>query len=134
MMNRVEVPALGYELNPFLFASIGSKSGRTQMSVMSALLKINSDPWREAADLAKLPREEAVERLSGLLTKAVEPPMTAGDRMNFRRLVALLPQLATPEARRPLIGEAISFDWRTALCLVVLTAIAAAAVIPVFGR
>ena len=130
MMNA-EVPALGYELNPFLFASIGSESGGTQMSVLSALLKINVDPWREAAELAKLPQQAAADRLSGLIAKLGEPAISAAAGANSLRLVALLPKVGAPQARR---RSVLGVDWPVALCLIMLTAIVAVAVMPVLGR
>src|SRR5271165_2834745 len=39
----------------------------TGLSVLSALARVNVDPWQEAASLARMPRAAAVMRLTGVL-------------------------------------------------------------------
>ena len=43
----------------FLFAPIGEERNGMLLSVVSALARLNVDPWQEAANLAQLPRTSA---------------------------------------------------------------------------
>ena len=66
---------------------------------MSALARLDLDAWAEAAALARLPRNVAVLRLSGLLRKYVEIlQITQEAELVAARLIALLPEGATPRA------------------------------------
>ena len=58
---------LGPEFNDFLFAPIGAERNGGYLSVVSALARLDLDPWAEAAKLAKLPVEVATQKLSILL-------------------------------------------------------------------
>ena len=55
---------LGREFDDFLFAPIGDDQNGPPLSVVSALARLNVDPWKEALSLARMPREEAKERLT----------------------------------------------------------------------
>jgi hypothetical protein len=72
---------LGPEFDAFLFASVGKESNGGSLSVLSALAQADVDPWREAAELARMPREAANQRLTA------SAPATIADR-----LVKLLPR------------------------------------------
>jgi hypothetical protein len=85
------------EFNEFLFASIGEERHEMRLSVLSALARLDVDPWQEAAALAKLPRKTATERLAALLARL--PPSARPDAgATAARLIALLPQRAGLEA------------------------------------
>ena len=83
---------IGPEFDEFLCAPIGADRNGTGLSVLSALARLNVDPWQEATSLARMPREAAVVRLTALIEAlpnegAIGIPMTiAAD------LVALLPR------------------------------------------
>ncbi len=80
------------EFNPFLFAMVGTDRLGRQLSVISALARLDLDAWAEAAALARLPRDAAVVKLSGILRKYSEiPQMAEGATGAAARLVALLP-------------------------------------------
>jgi hypothetical protein len=90
---------LGPAFNRFLFAVVGTDRHGGQLSVVSALARLDLDAWAEAAALARLPRNVAVLRLSGLLRKYVEiPQITQEAELVAARLIALLPEGATPRA------------------------------------
>jgi hypothetical protein len=79
------------EFNDFLFASIGEEKNEMRVSVLSALARLDIDPWREAASLSGLSRKPATERLAALLARLpsstqLDAGATAG------RLIGLLPQ------------------------------------------
>ena|SRR5579863_10450245 len=86
-------PLIGLEFDKFLCASIGEDRNGTELSVLSALARLDVDPWKEATSLARMPREAAAMRLTELIealplarASAVPPRMSAAS------LVALLPK------------------------------------------
>lgn len=61
-----------------------------RVSVLSALARLDIDPWQEAADLSELPGKAAIERLTALLERL--PPLTRPDTgATAARLIGLLP-------------------------------------------
>jgi hypothetical protein len=84
--------SLGSDFNAFLFASIPEGASEPPLSVVSALARLDLDPWKEAAELTQLPRETAVQRLAGLLTKLPGGDPAHSDFHTIaQRLIALLP-------------------------------------------
>lgn len=66
-----------------------------QLSVLSALARLEVDPWQEAAKLAELPGAAATERLASLIALLPsEPSMHRDPDTIAARLVALLPRRA----------------------------------------
>ena len=57
------------QFNEFLFALIGKEGNGMPLSVISALARLEVDPWQEAARLADLPKELAAAALDGLLRR-----------------------------------------------------------------
>jgi hypothetical protein len=98
---------LGAEFNNFLFAAAAETDGGT-VSVLSALARLDLDPWGEAAKLARLPKELAAHRLAGLIAPgAAAAPAQA--RRTAARLVALLPSgftLPAPQTATAAAGPA----------------------------
>jgi hypothetical protein len=43
------------EFDDFLYAAIGADRNESPLSVLSALARLNLDPWQEAAELSELP-------------------------------------------------------------------------------
>jgi hypothetical protein len=84
---------LGSDFNPFLFAAMGEESDNSRLSVVSALARLDLDPWVEAASLAGLSREAATVRLTNLI-QALPAYAHAreGAAAAARRLVPLLPR------------------------------------------
>jgi hypothetical protein len=62
------------ELEPFLYASVGEDWNGNDVTVLSALARLDLDPWEEAADLAKLQHDEALARLGTLLARFRDVP------------------------------------------------------------
>lgn len=84
---------LGSEFNDFLFASIGEDRNDMPLSVLSALARLDIDPWHEAAELARLPGETATQRLASLIAALPDGPLAHLDPGTISaRLVALLPR------------------------------------------
>jgi hypothetical protein len=93
MTHAALTPLLGCEFDPFLFATIGDERDDPLLSVVSAFARLDLDPWKEAASLARMPRDEAKRRLTSLIeslpnraTTGLSPETIAA------RLTALLPQ------------------------------------------
>jgi hypothetical protein len=83
---------IGPEFDEFLCAPIGADRSGTGLSVLSALARLNVDPWQEAASLARMPREAAVVRLTALID-ALPNEGTIGIPTTIAAdLVALLPR------------------------------------------
>jgi hypothetical protein len=99
------VSALASQFNDFLFASIGEERNGMLLSVVSALARLNVDPWQEAANLAQLPVTTAARRLASLIAALPDRPSTHLDPgANAARLIAHLPRrigLSTPSAEAP---------------------------------
>ena len=67
------------------------------LSILSALARLDVDPWAEAATLAGLPREAAIQRLTCLIAEL--PGGTSahpGPATNTAGLIGLLPHPAGP--------------------------------------
>jgi hypothetical protein len=54
------------EFDDFLYAPIGADGGEMPLSVLSALARLDLDPWQEAAELSELPKGTATQRLAAL--------------------------------------------------------------------
>src|SRR5271165_3669647 len=93
MTHAALTPLLGREFDNFLFAPLGDDQNGPPLSVVSALARLEVDPWKEALSLARMPREQAKERLTSLIASlpkgstASQSPKTIA-----ARLIALLPQ------------------------------------------
>ena len=93
MTHAALTPLLGREFDNFLFAPLGDDQNGPPLSVVSALARLDVDPWKEALSLARMPREQAKERL----TRSLHPCPRARQRVESpkaiaARLVVLLPQ------------------------------------------
>ena len=94
---------LGSEFNNFLYAPIGVDQHGENLSVVSALARLDLDPWKEAAKLAKLPGNLATQNLSALIVALQEIPSARQDPGKIAaRLVALLPGTRNMEVTRTL--------------------------------
>ena len=129
---------IGPEFDEFLCAPIGADRNGTSLSVLSALARLNVDPWQEATSLALMPREAAVVRLTALID-ALPNEGTIGIPTTIAAdLVALLPRgnslnvrssvhlFAPPGPRQTQILMALS-----ALAIMTLIVLAISAVVPV---
>ncbi len=102
MTHTALTPLLGREFDNFLFASIGEDRNGTTLSVLSALARLDVDPWQETASLARMPRERATERLAALIAAAPKDLATSLSAATIAaRLIALLPQAASYKVPAP---------------------------------
>jgi hypothetical protein len=92
MMHSASFPRPGCEFDAFLFAAVGDDNNGMLLSVLSALARLDVDPWQEAADLARLPGSAATERLTSLIAALPGRPASQPDPGTISaRLIALLP-------------------------------------------
>jgi hypothetical protein len=81
------------DFDDFLYAPIREDRSGLPLSVVSALARLDVDPWEEAARLAAMSGEAATQRLSQLIASLPAQPPTEPDcRSIAARLIALLPQ------------------------------------------
>lgn len=93
MNHSATTALLGPEFDGFLFASVDHGDNGKSFSVLSALAQSDLDPWREAAELARMPREAAKQRLAALISdlpSGAVPPLLQATIAD--RLVKLLPR------------------------------------------
>jgi hypothetical protein len=86
----------GSEFNEFLFAPIGEDANGMPISVLSALARLDIDPWQEATALARLPGRTAIQRLAASIAALPDGPSAHRDPEPIAtRLIALLPRTAS---------------------------------------
>jgi hypothetical protein len=90
-------------LNPFLFSEVGVEAGGQALSVVSLLARQGKDPWQEAARLAAMPVEAAIECLGRAiaLMPASPWPLPAATAIAGRLVTALPARLGATAAPRP---------------------------------
>jgi hypothetical protein len=77
----------------FLFASIREEANGMRLSVLSALARMNLDPWEEATRLAAMPRVSAERTLVSTLGLASDKTCDPSEAESIAaRLVRLLPR------------------------------------------
>ncbi len=92
MTHAALTPLLGREFDNFLFAAIGDERDGPLLSVVSALARLDVDPWIEAASLAHMPRPLAIGRLTSLLASLPKSSTTGlVPEVIAARLIELLP-------------------------------------------
>jgi hypothetical protein len=86
---------LGSDFDDFLFAPIGEDRNDMPLSMVSALARLDIDPWQEADALARLPRETATQRLASLIAALPDGPSAHLDSGAIAaRLIVRLPRRA----------------------------------------
>jgi hypothetical protein len=110
-MTRPDSVALpGPEFNDFLFSSIGEDRNGMLLSVLSALVRLDVDPWQEAAELDRLPGKAATRRLASLISDLPDELSAPLDSETIAsRLIALLPHKPHSNvlSRKKLFGIAV---------------------------
>jgi hypothetical protein len=84
---------LGPEFQPFLQSKLWEEKNEMRLTVLSALARLDIDPWQEAAELAALPKAWAEKRLAERLGRLPGAPAAFLEVGAFcGRSVNLLPQ------------------------------------------
>lgn len=122
--------SLPTSFNAFLYATVCEGRDEHPVSVISALARLDLDPWTEAAELASMTAVGAAERLSSLLAGVPGGPDTLADRKTVAdRLVGLLPTPARTNIE-PGAGRAHLLPYARSLgimWLIILASMAASA-------
>lgn len=123
MAQSASISVLGSEFDDFLFSRIGNDKNDTPLNVLSALARSGIDPWQEAAELARLPRETATQRLASSIAALPDRPSAHLEHeTTAARLIALLPRQTSSEI---LTGETLANDgdvtkFRAGICMSVV--------------
>jgi hypothetical protein len=100
MTQPSRVPMLGRQFDQFLHAPVVQEANGMPLTVLSALARLNIDPWDEAQRLAKLPREAAALALSAVIAALPNGPAAGPNAQAIvARLTALLPAGVAPGER-----------------------------------
>jgi hypothetical protein len=87
------------EFGDFLYAPVGEDRNEMPLSVLSALARLDVDPWKEADELSKLPKDTATQRLASLIARLHGGRWTNADSEAIAdRLIELLPHRSPSEA------------------------------------
>jgi hypothetical protein len=90
------------EYDAFLYAPVYCDDQEVTLSVVSALVRLDVDPWQEAARLARLPKTAATTRLALLISRIPGGfPRNLDARVVADRLIGLLPSTAIPKIPLP---------------------------------
>ena len=99
MDHRARFSTLSASYDDFLFAPVCEDANGMRLSVLSALARMNVDPWEEATRLAAMPRAIAEKTLLSILDlvsgRSWKSPEAAAIAA---RLVRLLPPTGEPTA------------------------------------
>jgi hypothetical protein len=114
------------DFDDFLYASIGAERNEMPLSVLSALVRLNMDPWEEAAELSELPKHTATQRLTSLIARLPKGRWAHADcDVIADRLILLLPRRRASKA--PLAPKAPEPSKRTPSGMVIILICAALA-------
>jgi hypothetical protein len=82
------------EFGDFLYAAIAADKNEMPLTVLSALSRLDVDPWKEAAELSELPKDAATQRLASLIARLPGGRWAQTDAKAIAdRLIELLPRL-----------------------------------------
>ena len=86
------------EFDDFLYAPIGTDRNEMPLSVLSALARLDIDPWEKAAELSELPKDIATQKLASLIARLPGGQWTQVDSKGIsHRLIELLPRPSIPK-------------------------------------
>jgi hypothetical protein len=128
MTRSASVSVLGSEFDDFLFAPIGEDRNDMPLSVVSALARLDIDPWQEADKLARLPGETATQRLASLIAALPDGPSAHRDPGTIAaRLIGLLPRQARSKipSRATKLGVGAATNFRAIIYLIFIYVILA---------
>lgn len=132
------VSSLDTAYDAFLYADVCSDNNGTPLSVLSAMARMNIDPWIEAAQLSKASPAPATRRLAAMIAAVPGGPHTPDAAATIAaRLMTLLPRqtrlvLPSYPKPKPLPGVAALVQSRT-VQWTLLGLIALALAMVVFG-
>jgi hypothetical protein len=116
------------EFDAFLFAPIGEEKNGMPLSVLSALARLDIDPWQEAAELVRMPRTAANRRVTSLIA-GLDFSSAAPVETIAARLIGLLPAgiHSSPVSSKSPHFEGAVLSRRALVCVVLLNVLLAVA-------
>ena len=82
-------------LNAFLFAEVGTETNGSPLTILSTLARLGQDPWAQAAQWAKAPRDTIVDGLARCIAQMpLDAEALRDAHATAARLVLLLPTRA----------------------------------------
>ena len=121
--NSASVIHLDTQFDSFLFAAIGESKEGMCITVLSALARLNVDPWKKAAELSRLPGDVAGQKLASLIATVPGLPSANLEPGMIDRLVNLLPTAKTAPALEQTFGVGVVLNARTLIIYVTLMAV-----------
>jgi len=92
--------SLRTDLNDFLFSPIANDANGMHLTVLSVLARSGVDPWTEAASLAALTREGAMQKIAQLLAGVPNGPLPGDQTESLAaRLVTQLHSRSAPRLK-----------------------------------
>ena len=124
------------EFDDFLYSPISSDDGEMPLSVLSALSRMNIDPWEEAAELSELPPGTATLRLAVLIERLPGGRWAAAESQAVAaRLITLLPRRSSFKTQPTEKSRVLyAMNGSTFAMILLCVALAIAALIFVAGR
>ncbi len=123
-------PPLGTEFEPFLYAVLCQEENGMPLTIISAIARSGADPWTEAARIAKLPRDAAIDALARMI-----PDRSVSDRVaNANRLFVLLPAARQSRKIAPVSGGKFDAPFWNPLIPVVLALLVGLAFVAYFRK
>lgn len=90
------------DFDAFLYAPLGEDANGLPLTLVTIFARAGVDPWEEAADLAAMPVEPAMQRLASRLEASPNPPASPADTVNIvTRLITLLHRAPPRKAAAP---------------------------------
>jgi hypothetical protein len=121
--NSASTIHLDRQFDSFLFAAIGESKEGMCITVLSALARLNIDPWKKAAELSRLPGEVAGQKLASLIATLPDLRSANLEPGMIDRLVTLLPTGKTAIDLKQAIGFGVDLNARTLITYVTLMAV-----------
>ena len=114
---------LDTRFDEFLFTTIGEDRNGICVTVLTALARLNFDPWKKAAELSGLPCDAAKRSLRALIAKLPDllPPNLESGTID--RLVDLLPTRVSAPAINQTFGLGVLTNARAFLVYMTLMAV-----------
>ena len=103
MTNAFASSGLSDQCNAFLSSAVWLDRDAAPLRLLSALARLDVDPWEAAAELSELSERSACTKLASMLASLAGCPTNAGDLEAIcARSVRLLPQVKSVKERVPL--------------------------------
>jgi len=123
------------EFDNFLYALIGADRNEMPLSVLSALARLDVDPWEEAAELTELPKDAATRRLASLIARVPGGRLAQADpTASADRLIELLPRRGGPNVPSPVKAGLYQMTGSTIAKMLFCAALGATALIIAASR